>query len=236
MGKSIDLTGQRFGRLVVIEKTIKPLHVKSHQGQYWLCQCDCGNQHIATCQNLRIGNVKSCGCIKEFHDLTGQQFDYLYVIRHLGKINGRHRYECKCRCGKTIISDTTNIKTKSCGCKAIIEDRDQVSINAIYSMYKSKAKNRNLDFKLTKEYFSKLIFSPCIYCGCKNSNTYKKGERTFLYNGIDRIDSSLGYVEENTVSCCYVCNYAKNNTGQQEFLKWIEKVYNYSIKESPKND
>ena len=58
---TIDLTGKRFGRLVVIEKSESTQDKKVR----WLCQCDCGNQCIvrATCL-LRKDFTKSCGCIK----------------------------------------------------------------------------------------------------------------------------------------------------------------------------
>lgn len=57
--KAIDLTGQRFGKLTVISR-------KENIGNSaaWLCQCDCGNTTIQTRNNLRQGNVKSCGCSK----------------------------------------------------------------------------------------------------------------------------------------------------------------------------
>ena len=56
--KLIDLEGQRFGRLVVIE-------VVGKQGceTTWFCRCDCGETKIATGGNLRSGRTKSCGCL-----------------------------------------------------------------------------------------------------------------------------------------------------------------------------
>ena len=59
----IDLTGKRFGKLVVIERAKD--HVSS-SGQHrvaWLCQCDCGNQKIIVGKELRYNNTKSCGCL-----------------------------------------------------------------------------------------------------------------------------------------------------------------------------
>ena len=59
-----DLTGQRFGRLVVIEKA----EDKIYSGQKfisWLCQCDCGNTTIAQTGNLKNGRVSSCGFYKK---------------------------------------------------------------------------------------------------------------------------------------------------------------------------
>lgn len=59
MSKLIDLTGQRFGRLVVIKK------VESHcTNAKWLCKCDCGNETTALGTTLRRGETKSCGCIR----------------------------------------------------------------------------------------------------------------------------------------------------------------------------
>ena len=53
-----DLTGQRFGRLVAIERAgSTPKREAS-----WLCQCDCGRVVIVPSYNLRSGNTKSCGC------------------------------------------------------------------------------------------------------------------------------------------------------------------------------
>ena len=56
----IDITGQRFGKLIVLEKT----NIRKDRKVCWKCQCDCGNIYIATGVALRKGNVQSCGCLK----------------------------------------------------------------------------------------------------------------------------------------------------------------------------
>ena len=58
MGKVIDLTGQRFGRLTVIEKVSK----NNESRAYWRCRCDCGNEVISSEKDLRTGHTQSCGC------------------------------------------------------------------------------------------------------------------------------------------------------------------------------
>lgn len=59
MGRSIiDLTGNRFGKLIVIARAEND---NSNQAR-WLCQCDCGNQPIVLGASLRSGRSKSCGC------------------------------------------------------------------------------------------------------------------------------------------------------------------------------
>jgi len=57
--RKIDLTGQRFGRLVVISENTK----KKKHDIYWWCQCDCGEITCAQGNNLKSGHKKSCGCL-----------------------------------------------------------------------------------------------------------------------------------------------------------------------------
>ena len=59
MGKFIDLTGKRFGRLLVISK----FKDKKYNKIQWKCQCDCGNTCIVLGSSLRNGLTKSCGCL-----------------------------------------------------------------------------------------------------------------------------------------------------------------------------
>ena len=56
-----DLTGQKFGRLVVVEVTDER---NKHGSVIWKCLCDCGNEHKATTNNLKGGTVRSCGCLR----------------------------------------------------------------------------------------------------------------------------------------------------------------------------
>ena len=64
MGKRIDLTGQRFGRLVVISKDEEVS--KQKKVAYWNCICDCGNiTKPIRGDSLRNGNTQSCGCLQK---------------------------------------------------------------------------------------------------------------------------------------------------------------------------
>lgn len=61
MGKVIDLTGQKFGRLTVLK-----MAGKNKWGNItWLCDCECGNKIIANSSNLIKGETKSCGCLQK---------------------------------------------------------------------------------------------------------------------------------------------------------------------------
>jgi hypothetical protein len=60
MTQRINIIGQRFGRLTVLE------YRGFRKGSHWLCQCDCGTQKILLSGNLRYENgVRSCGCVKK---------------------------------------------------------------------------------------------------------------------------------------------------------------------------
>ena len=58
MPKLIDLTGQRFGRLVVVGRAENDKH---NQIRY-LCKCDCGKYTTVNASSLRSGGSQSCGC------------------------------------------------------------------------------------------------------------------------------------------------------------------------------
>ena len=58
MGKLIDISGGKFGKLTVIN-----FYEIKDRYAYWLCMCECGNQVITKGSNLKTGDTKSCGCL-----------------------------------------------------------------------------------------------------------------------------------------------------------------------------
>lgn len=61
MGKTHDLTGQPFGRLVAVCK----MGSAGDKSLNWLCRCECGNLIIASSNNLKRTNTQSCGCLQK---------------------------------------------------------------------------------------------------------------------------------------------------------------------------
>lgn len=55
--RALDLTGQRFGRLVAVSVRRRPPY------RVWLCVCDCGGSAEVPTGDLRYGSVRSCGCL-----------------------------------------------------------------------------------------------------------------------------------------------------------------------------
>ena len=119
MGKKIDLTGQRFGSLVVISCEER----RRNNRIFWKCLCDCGNIHCVDSQNLRYGLTKSCGCghkRTKFNDLEGKRFGRISVVRETNeRRDGRVVWECICDCGNkcfVVGRNLTSGTTMSCGC------------------------------------------------------------------------------------------------------------------------
>ncbi len=117
-----DLTGQRFGRLVALERTGE----KKGSNLVWRCRCDCGRETTATSNSLLQGNTRSCGCLQEeskraaYRDIAGQRFGRLVALEPLKKRSGGSVvWKCRCDCGqeneypvKTLLEG----KAQSCGC------------------------------------------------------------------------------------------------------------------------
>lgn len=87
--KAIDLTGQRFGRLTIIERA-GGLSGKSAK---WLCRCDCGNEKVTTRQKLIRGDVQSCGCLQREYMQNGNVIHGGYKTR-LYSIWHHMKYRC----------------------------------------------------------------------------------------------------------------------------------------------
>lgn len=74
--KAIDLTGQKFGRLTVLERA------ENKNGYVrWKCRCDCGNEKIVMSYQLRKGGTQSCGCLQKERTAEAHKTHGLYHSR-----------------------------------------------------------------------------------------------------------------------------------------------------------
>lgn len=161
-------------------------------------------------------------------DLTGLRFGRLEVIEEVSPKERNDTYwVCKCDCGFKTLVDSSNVRSgrvKSCGClkrQNWATDPDDF----MYQQYKNDAKQREIEFSLSKELFIDLINQNCRYCNCPPSQENNRGKKwgPIIYTGIDRIDSDLGYITDNVVPCCEFCNRAKLNLGLGEFYWWLDQ-------------
>ena len=123
---AMDLTGQRFDRLIAI----RPTENRSSNGSVkWLCRCDCGNKVEVTANNLTNYTTRSCGCLRKEMAFVpflgtispGYRSGMLEAISPTNQYTGSYRkWECRCDCGNTtLVSECSLLKqrTQSCGCK-----------------------------------------------------------------------------------------------------------------------
>lgn len=167
---------------------------------------------------------------------SGDVFGYLTVIEfsHLDRL-WRRQYLCKCKCGRetTVVGASLRTgNTKSCGC--LSEERGKRNrlsnnrgvINQIILQSKRHARERSIDWNLPFEFVNTTIRMPCHYCENPAGNLYtnRHNPEGFPYNGLDRVDSSLGYAPSNVVPCCRTCNLSKLDMSITEFRDWVIKV------------
>lgn len=127
MGKVIDLTGQVFGNLTVLERAPN----NANGSAMWKCQCNCKDKNIIIARgaDLRRGHTKSCGCYQRQRtreasmiDIAGKQvgnfipLEYIYDNDTKGN---KGIWRCKCLlCGNTeaYITPFNMRRQYSCGC------------------------------------------------------------------------------------------------------------------------
>lgn len=176
---------------------------------------------------------------KKYTELT-----VLEILPESDKFN-RKLVNCVCNCGQLVTTALSNLAAKGVkrcrDCKNQLKAKDikagELGCRRLYDRYKVNAETRNLQFNVSYKLFRQLTSSNCEYCGLAplqiayaNYAASKKkyqNRGNYLYNGMDRIDNTKGYVRNNLVACCKNCNYAKRDMNEQDFLSWITAVYNF---------
>jgi 5-methylcytosine-specific restriction endonuclease McrA len=241
-GNYIDSVGKTYNYLTVIEE---------FKGSKVKIRCVCGVEKIRDKYSVTGGRLKSCGCKtinirreKIIKDTIGRKFGRWTVIAFDSIHNKRtYKWKCQCDCGKIkVIGNLALImgESKSCGCirKEIpfLKYSGETSFNCLYYNYKRNATKRAITFCLSKDNFKLTTSSNCFYCGDKPYQIMSKSHSkkrsvidysSYVYNGVDRVDSNLGYHMDNIVACCWKCNIAKNDMSVEEFRSQIKKIVAY---------
>jgi len=146
---------------------------------------------------------------------------------------GFPKWLCKCDCGqkKMIYSyQLFNGHSKSCGClqkESRMKKPGLAGLNAVIRGYKKNAEKRNLAWELSDEAVYYITQSDCFYCEKSPENEIKSHigiNGRYVYNGIDRLDNSKGYIPENVVSCCYRCNIKKKDFSVDSMIKVLDRL------------
>ncbi len=126
MGSKLDLTGERFGKLVALRETRIPEHRRGATMTWWECLCDCGGRYTTTTSQLRDG-LSSCGCDRGYStkggrprlNLAGQRYGMLTVTGELLPRQNPPQWACDCDCGGWHLAKVQTLRrrmVRSCGC------------------------------------------------------------------------------------------------------------------------
>lgn len=162
-----------------------------------------------------------------------QKFGRLTLVRQT-TLHGRPAWECLCDCGAMTVVQAKRLLradgrgTKSCGCAGNWKARKlplrEYAVQRLLGRYKRGASKRTLFWNLSDSSFDLLLERNCFYCGTSPSTKLIRKGETFLYSGIDRLNSRLGYTTDNTVPCCATCNRMKSDMSYGEFILHIQKI------------
>lgn len=120
MTARLDITGERYGRLVAVEYVGRP-----NGRTLWKFKCDCGKEEVLRMDHVRQGATKSCGCLvhepsSKRLDITGERYGSLVAIRWVGLDKWQDsQWLFRCDCGNEKVVRLAGAKTghvQSCGC------------------------------------------------------------------------------------------------------------------------
>jgi len=161
---------------------------------------------------------------------TGFKRGMITGISFSKRENNKTYWLLRCDCGNEVIKDTKvffkSSTTISCGCLRKGQGINP-AVSSKISAYKKGAKERGLIYNLSNDFFEKITSSNCFYCGVIPSQLSKRNGHEYFYNGIDRVNNSIGYIEENVVPCCVFCNKAKRDLDIEVFTKWVKRLSEY---------
>lgn len=175
----------------------------------------------------------------------GKTFGQWTVIRKSGYLKCKSSTNillllCQCSCGHRSKIPSSNLTSgRSTRCTTCSHEKRAVNMR-VGDIWESCFRKRLVNSAIKKEYpvslsiedFKKLAQQNCEYCDQGPTHVYKyKGirngpEHRIVVNGIDRIDSSLGYSVSNCVTCCSDCNFMKNKMSLQSFLHRVKLIHN----------
>jgi hypothetical protein len=254
--------GKEFGKLTVVRFVEKRKESKGHSF-WWLCRCGCGVEGVYRQQKLLAGSSWRCHKCSDRRGIAtkkwiGKEFGRLTIISQVdtSKKPGQMgtRWRCKCKCGNEVevfLKNLKNENTTSCGCfhseqasiriKARKRKPEEIILRNMFGAYRDGAKKRGFEFTITLEQFMDIAVMPCHYCGIEKGHVYATGtsirpnRATFHGNGLDRFDNKIGYILENCVACCRMCNRMKFSFTEENFVSQCRRIaaHNQEIKFAP---
>lgn len=253
---TVDETGSRFGNLTVLEFVDDPRPgaywlCRCDCGKELVVNgTSLRRGHQKSC-----GHCQYKRGIRDI-DETGNVYGELTVIERapppatVRKDTTTAYWRCRCSCGrKDFVTKGLALRSGNvwhCGClrhellseaklgntnRRLYHQEALAGFEALYKGHQRRAERYNRAFELTREDFSFLTKMNCFYCGDEPFQVkelkHREGQGDYVYNGLDRLDSSKGYTLDNVVPCCGICNRMKRNYRLVPFLWHISKIHNY---------
>jgi hypothetical protein len=222
----------------------------------WRCVCGKYIYATPEAMGL-VGPKANCGCCPEHMPATPKHTNTDFLVgTKVGKVRITHRWGSTrnavywlgvCDCGNHIIISRVNRRTRkteiNCGCEPKVRAKQlsegEAGLKNLYKQYRAGATDRNYDFTISLEQFKTLTSSNCAYCGASPSRkkSYTGARRVkytatnsyaeYLFNGLDRVNNDIGYIEGNVVPCCHQCNLAKHQHTVEDFIAWVLRAAAY---------
>jgi hypothetical protein len=188
---------------------------------------------------------------------VGDMFGRPTVVEELAERSkhGDRILHCKCECGnyrKVLRGNLKNGNSTSCGCYGREKKTKPPGIRSwvrLYDRCRNNANQRNITFSINFDQFINMATQDCKYCGSapKRYSAYVKAngidlcdgnsviqatiDRSWIFaNGIDRVNSDIGYRLDNCVPCCSICNAAKTDMTLVEFELWLDNMVKFRSK------
>ena len=213
-----DLTGQRFGKLVVLYENKNDIRKEKFGNTIWHCLCDCGNECDVSSTHLVTGQTLSCGCLQKERASNASTKD----IRKYDDNGNVVKKLCPCCQQWLPIEKFQKHKPSKDGHASVCKICSAHRVTSRYSAYRTNANKHQREFDLTLEEFDDITKQPCYYCGGYNGEF-----QGVSFSGIDRIDSDKGYTKDNIIPCCGTCNRMKNNLSQEFWIQHMQKILNH---------
>ena len=201
--KRLDLKGERFGRLVVLEDAGNNQHSQST----WRCRCDCGTEKVVSVNSLRTGSTRSCGC-----------------LRRGRKVKRRHApgfFRCS-RCGehrpKADLLPDSNYRCRHCGLPT------KGGFNPgrrLWRRAKKRAQQQGIEFTLKEG--DVVIPEYCPALGVRLELQTDRDRTPTL----DRFEPTKGYTPENTRVISWRANSLKKDGTLDELerlVSWMRSM------------
>lgn len=220
------------------------MNVKEYNTRYYKLHKD----EINKKRNKGIQNTREL--------IPGEKFSNLTVVELYGKDkNGKIAYLCRCECGNTRIVRRSYLllnRTKSCGCQRsiansitgkrtiqfAIESKRHFEGNLSGSLWRrilANAKLRNIEVSISQKYAWELFLKQNKKCALTGLELYLDPHyknRITVTASLDRINSSIGYVDGNVQWVHKIINKMKGNLSESEFKLMCKKVTNYDASTS----